>query len=447
MEAALADVGITPIVIASPDAAEGAPPLTHGSCFVVKVHGDYLDARIKNTTEELSEYDPRINSILDRIFDEFGLIICGWSGSWDDALRAALERASTRRFGTFWVRRGNLAPEAEALVTLRGMTVIDATDADSFFSELREKVLAAEATHAPHPLSGPMAVATLKRYLQDPNRIIDLTDLVNREVERSRVQLLQGSFTVGVPYGGDELRRRVAEYEAISQVPLSLLVTLSRWGNAAHVDLIVRSIQRLSDRPPMEEGQFWPVWRELQKYPAAVLLYGVGIAALVSHRYELLARILTSVSVRDRLGNEARPAALELAMAAVFEGDTAQDLRPGENKWKTPESDHVHQVLREPLRDLIPGNDEYEIAFDRFEVFLSLVYADLYGGWGPVGRFAWKSGRLSAQPSGLSSFLEEVESEGDKWGPFVSGLFGASKERFQAAAEVITEAARLVARR
>jgi len=35
---------------------------------VVKVDGDYLDTRIMNTPEELTEYDERVSRLLDRIF-------------------------------------------------------------------------------------------------------------------------------------------------------------------------------------------------------------------------------------------------------------------------------------------------------------------------------------------------------------------------------------------
>ena len=35
-------------------------PLVHQRCCVVKLHGDYLDTRIKNTPEELAAYDPEL---------------------------------------------------------------------------------------------------------------------------------------------------------------------------------------------------------------------------------------------------------------------------------------------------------------------------------------------------------------------------------------------------
>lgn len=113
LEIALEDEGISPTVIASADAAEGAMPLAHSRCTVIKLHGDYLDTRLKNTPEELATYDPRIDKLLDRVLDEYGLIVCGWSAEWDTALRSAIERCPNRRFTTYWCKRGTLTDAAK----------------------------------------------------------------------------------------------------------------------------------------------------------------------------------------------------------------------------------------------------------------------------------------------------------------------------------------------
>ena len=70
----------------------GALPLIHTKCCVFKVHGDYLDTRIRNSPAELQRYPQEFNQLLDRIFDEFGLIVCGWSAEWDSGLRDAILR-------------------------------------------------------------------------------------------------------------------------------------------------------------------------------------------------------------------------------------------------------------------------------------------------------------------------------------------------------------------
>jgi hypothetical protein len=84
--------------MSSADAAIGATPLVHSRCTVIKLHGDYLDTRIENTAKELDSYPPEINALLDEVFDRFGLIVVGWSGEWDTALRGALPRCRSQRY-------------------------------------------------------------------------------------------------------------------------------------------------------------------------------------------------------------------------------------------------------------------------------------------------------------------------------------------------------------
>ena len=93
-------------MLSSEDQVKGMVPLVHTQHCLIKLHGDYLDTRIRNTPSELGKYSDEFNQLLDRIFDEFGLVVCGWSADWDVALRNALLRAPSRRFhyllGSIW---------------------------------------------------------------------------------------------------------------------------------------------------------------------------------------------------------------------------------------------------------------------------------------------------------------------------------------------------------
>ena len=102
IEQALEAVGIRPDVLSTPEAVHSAMPYTHSSCVVVKLHGDYRDPRIRNTDTELARYPEELNHYLDRVLDDFGLIVCGWSADWDTALREAILRAPNRRFAYYW---------------------------------------------------------------------------------------------------------------------------------------------------------------------------------------------------------------------------------------------------------------------------------------------------------------------------------------------------------
>ena len=184
IEQALEGRGVVPTVISTPDAAAGAVPMIHNACTLIKLHGDYLDPRIKNTTEELSSFDRRISRLLDRVLDEFGLIVCGWSAEWDIGLRTAIERCKNNRFTTYWTVRGTVGDNAARLIEFRRAIMVPIVDADSFFQATADKVVAMKGFSAPHPLSAKIAVATLKRYIVQPQSKISLSDLVTEETEK-----------------------------------------------------------------------------------------------------------------------------------------------------------------------------------------------------------------------------------------------------------------------
>ena len=98
IENAMREEHVEPTVIASADAIRGATPLVQTKCMVIKVHGDYLDARIKNTDAELESY-PRATS--PRL--GFGAWLLCWEPNFtpDEAeLLALIDRRQSR-----WCRR------------------------------------------------------------------------------------------------------------------------------------------------------------------------------------------------------------------------------------------------------------------------------------------------------------------------------------------------------
>ena len=180
MENALRERGIEPTVVASVDALVGAEPIAHTSCYVLKLHGDYKDARILNTEAELNGYPAQYDSLLDRILDDHGLIVCGWSGEWDHALRAAILRAPNRRYSVYWTARGTLGEGAEVLVKHRSARVIAIADADSFFSTLGQRVETLEQSQRQNPLSIELLVASAKRFLAKPSPEFSSTSCLHR---------------------------------------------------------------------------------------------------------------------------------------------------------------------------------------------------------------------------------------------------------------------------
>ena len=439
MENALEAIGIAPIVISTPDAVEGAPPLTHLRCCIIKVNGDYLDTRIKNTPAELAHYDKRLNRLLDRIFDEFGLIVSGWSAEWDTALRAAVERCKNHRYTVYWTARHSIGELAQRLITLRRAQVINIQDADLFFRQLAEKVFAIDEISRPHPLSPKVAVASLKKYLVDDRYKISLHDLVMGETERIYWELRDQNFPVmGVALSKEVLLKRLQRYEALTEILIAMIVTGCYWGEKAHEYLWIKSLERIANPARSKSGTM--LWLYLSLYPALLLLYAGGVAAISAGRYDYFSALLTKTRVKDE--NKDQPVVLSVYTHRVLKNDDAQ-LLPGMESRYTPLSDYLYRVLREALRDLLPDDVRYEYCFDRFEYLMALVHADLYekqtGGLSALcGRFAWRA-RLYPKGSIKGEVDLEVKDAGPSWPLLRTGLFDGSVERFESIKRTLDE--------
>jgi len=440
LEKAMESIGIIPTVISTPDAVDGALPLTHTGCLIVKANGDYLDSRIRNTPNELSKYDKRLNSLLDRIFDEFGLIICGWSAEWDVALRAALERCKSYRFTTFWTVREEPQGIAKRLIDLRRAEVIKIRDADSFFQELAEKVSALQDIAKPHPLSAKVAVASLKKYLSEDRYRIPLHDLIMGETEKLFKELSGDLFPVqGVPFSVDEFLNRVTRFETLAETLLSLMINGCYWGEEIHQKLWTQCLERIANLHKDRSGLI--VWVNLRLYPALLLFYGGGIASIAAERYNTLAALLIKAKNIERHDRE-RPLVQTLYTWAVMDEGVGQQL-PGMDRHYTPLSDHLFKIFRETFRSFLPDDILYQKCFDRFEYLLALVHADLelkqgHSVWGPVGCFWWRHER---EPNRNIKKEIEIEAtrEGEDWPPLKAGLFDGSIERFQATKKAFDE--------
>ena len=110
--------------------------------------------------------------------------------------------------------------------------------------------------------------------------------------------------------------------------------------------------------------------------PVVLLFYVTGIAAVAREQYDNFAALLTQTKVRNPVVNDSQPGALALIPFEVLNRKQARKVlnKPGRH---TPLNDHLFEILRLPLRELVPSDEDYSRVFDLFEYLLTLVYADL----------------------------------------------------------------------
>ena len=437
IETALEEAGIVPDVISSDDDLRGAMPYVHSQCVVVKLHGDYRDTRIKNTVEELANYSQELNKFLDRVFDEFGLLVCGWSSAWDTALRNAILRAPTRRFTTFWLAKGDPTAEAKRIIQQRRAEVIHIESADQFFTELRENVESLEELDRFHPVSTAVAVATVKRYLAEPRHRIRLHDLVHEETERVYQELSSERFETDINDLTEEAyQQRMREYVALMERLAAMLAALSYHDTGENSYLLTRCIERLT-QVPRQEGD--DALTKLQYYPALLLTYAAGISAIAAKHFHNLAAILKEPKYRESPHDDKKPAIKKLKVEWVFKNNNWVPRQNAERGY-TPANDYLFDLLRPALQDYLPEDAGYEETFDTFGYLLALTYLDIVSErFAPNVRSGWCYTGANWDRSPLAEFVRKGLEQGSEWGLLKAGFFNGSIERFKEVVEIHKE--------
>ncbi|WP_339426524.1 SIR2 family protein [Pseudomonas proteolytica] len=407
MENALREKGIEPTVVSSVDALAGAEPITHSSCYILKLHGDYKDARILNTETELSGYPDQYNVLLDRILDEHGLIVSGWSGEWDHALRAAFIRAPNRRYTTYWASRGRLGSGAQELVDHRSARVVSTADADTFFTTLQNYLETLAQTQRQSPLSTELLVSSAKRFLAKPEYRIQLDDLLTQEVERLMTQLDGEDFGQPRDWDGPTIGRYVKRYEAATEALAKICGALGKWGGNDEQELplvleVIRSLHATAERV----GDGFAGYLGLRSYPSLLIFTAYGLGLTRAGRWGTLHKLFTS-KIHQKYGEPTK--IVETLFLWAWKGETSDQWKhiEGYTRLKTPLSDHLLTLFLGWSKSFMGLLSDFELIFERFEILASLAYFEkedkdsvhsslAYNPqdgaiWMPVGRSAWHS--------------------------------------------------------
>lgn len=426
MEAAVRERGIEPTVVSSDDDLAGVPPLTLIRCLVIKAHGDYLDTRIRNTPDEVASLDPEISAYLGRIVQEYGLLIAGWSADYDAGLRGVFCASAAGRYAAHWTSRSDLSGEAAQLAADLRANIIRIRDADSFFAALVEAVKSVQSLLRHGPLGEEVAVATAKRLMGSSEGTIPLSDLLMTSVERARTTAQDSRPTVVT--SPEHFAEWLETLKNESRELIRLYATIGYWGGADHANILLRGLERLTQWG-LEGGIV--VILKSRMYPSLLALYAAGIASVAAQNFPMLARLLRArlphSESRNPGDDDTLPASQVLNAAAVLDhGATDGVLNLGvarPSKHYTPHSVLTFREVRPFVGDLIPGDVEFERAFDTFEALLAARYV-VDGGRGvPTGEYAYRGHRIMMGRGVPERLQDALRREGSIWPPVVAGVF------------------------
>jgi hypothetical protein len=437
METALQEEGIGFDALYSEAGFVGAPSPIHSNCTVAKIHGDYRGTEVRITAKELETYPKAIDNYLDRVLDDFGLIICGWSARWDKALRDAMLRCRNRRFSTYGMSLTgeDIPEEAHEVLAHCKADVVRIENADQAFESLLDRVLSLRETSSPHPLSTRMAVQNVKRYVEEGQRV-KLETLVHEETEKTH-NLLVSEVSASQGPTIKAFHTRIHKYEESMERLLAIIAALAYYGDGVTPRLLKQCISRIGAFPKTATRS-GASFSSHQRYPALLLTYTAGIVSLAADRYTNLFSVLVEPRWWDE-GDQRQVQGIEkLTNLSVF-GENGKSVPLSENVREILRpSFYVRKVLRKTLEGYLPDQRAYEVFFDIFEYMHSLTYIDLVGtGRAPVGLFAdfredfFRPGDLPQKPrSPVGQFVRKGISQGSDWDVLKVGFFGSSPNRF-----------------
>jgi hypothetical protein len=234
---------------------------------------------------------------------------------------------------------------------------------------------------------------------------------------------------------GDKLDARLKAYLSAIGTLGDVTITACYWASEDQLDPFLAAIKRVGNYAPSNSGPI-PASGEIRLFPGVALLYMAGIASVARSAYGVLRRCLLDVALRGRTSDEHPVPADVLLVGSAIAHDVGQRL-PGMENHYVPGSDYLHAELRSKFVELIPDEEEYSAAFDRYELLLAMSYYDrqLQAGrdaWPPMGRFRHKR-------QAVDRAATELTNESAQWLPVAGGLFGGSAERATASLTAIQE--------
>jgi hypothetical protein len=400
-----------------------------------------------NTPEELAAYEPSVDRLLDRILDEYGLITIGWSTTYDPALRHAIERATTRRFSSWWVEPGTVNDHAQRLITHRASTLVPTTG-DSFLTGVAEAVETLEHLDAPSPLTPALAAATAKRALGPNGDRIRLHDLIKQELARVHATP-QVTRTVFQDAGVEEYGRDVARLDAAAVPLLAAVAVAAYWGNADIDEWWLPAIQIFAERAGQQPANGSTALINLTRYPGSVLFHLGAVVATAARRWTLLRR-LEQISLDTDYQGRQWPAAISLDPARVLGGFARQSGQPTGVEPNDDPAGHINTLLRRVCTEhLLLSELDYDAASERAEYLLETSTYDYAANLEPSDDRANAyaptrcAGFSTLKPEGMSFSQKPQVSTGVRAllaqdttaGPLGTGMFGGNLERFTAAAD------------
>lgn len=427
LEQALRDQGVNPVVISGKETAQGAEPLQHQDAVVVKVNGDYKQTNIKNLSSELESYTDPMQQIIDRVFQEYGLIVCGWSGEYDTRLRQSLQECETHRYSTYWTYYSDMDDVASELVAHRDGFTINHNGAISLFTDFRERVQALTDAEDAEPLTTPIARERVKRYLPREEHRIDLADIINQTAQNAKEKVQdEERFPVSAKELDDDFSvgDRCRNYGDLTRTIVTEVMTCAYWGGdtANSGELPISNALSTLSPSQIPNGPFSSQLIDLRRYPATLILYSTGLVAMACNNWEMVSTLLkNSVEISN---SYSRQTSEESPVKALHPQRLVSEWQRGLERESVDKSlrSSMKQTLKDPGREVFVSETQYERAFENFEVLFDMLW------YTEVSRENVVSLGTSYWGEAIDRVEEQIKEQQEDWDPIQAGILDITSD-------------------
>ncbi|WOX55855.1 MULTISPECIES: SIR2 family protein [unclassified Methanoculleus] len=361
-------------------------------CRVLKVNGDFERGTLRITPEDLKHYPPAMEDYLKRIFGEYGLVVCGWSGEFDTHLIQILcAEEILRRYPVFWCRRnGGSVPREVCRALMPNGIVID--DADDFFTVLETVVERFSRFEPRTTLTAAAAVRKVKDALRQTKPELVLPDLINEETDRVLAFLADESrYQADVIDSKGFYTATLTGIEGAAAPLAAMVATVAQYDDGSFADLVSNTIERLINVSPVtpeiseiqNKGQktvsdYIERLLRLRYYPALLVIYASGIAAVHTRHFNTLEAIVRkpmisryNVLLREKVPYYEYVNVWDvIGLCHEWTVDLAHKRFGEETRYR----DYPYLAIHEFVKILIPNQYAFFEALDIFEYIFGLAY-------------------------------------------------------------------------
>ncbi len=398
-EAIKQETGKTPVVITH-ESDLRVMEVTGDRCRIVMVNGRYPTTDLKLTPDDLNTYDEKLSDYLDRIFSEYGLVICGWSGKHDTGLVKILTGKRIRRFAIFWCVRESPETIPEEIRSKLHLSTIGIISANEFFEDLESRIDILRRHERIAPLSAESAIKKAKDAFRDPRPEMVLSDLLRNETDRIFSEVNRSDFVPHGPIDGKTcFKNRLEELERISAPLVAMVATISYYDNGTYSDLITETIDRLInlqtiDPSFLHDGQrvngtyatdLNKYLNKLRFYPGLLVIYASGITAVHKGNFNSL----TAVLEKPRQRRYDADVLFAWKYFPYIEDVNVWSILWTSEQWildfclerfgmREDPISYPAKVIHNIIKPLIPSEIYFDSAFDIFEYLSGLSYLNAH---------------------------------------------------------------------